>query len=1119
MSSNDTVNTDPFGLWMMKPTKSGGQVWYIYNTDFNNDPQVYTESTSLEYLVHNVEDADGTRFTISATNAFKAYISTSTGYQPSVTTNDQQLMVDRGYMQNPQDWRNVEFTGQFVVFTEADDFITFAFRTGKATGSGAPIGCTGSAYLVEVHMKAGGLVRVRKKSWNTSIHNWLSGLASGFDSTKVCGWTIKILCYNTQDGKNVNVEVWLAKDNDNRFTKILSGTDTGQLNTDANVCNCTVTGQPLTWGAPFVMLGGNTGVFGFKNISIREIEGFGTTLPPVDPGGGGGTTDPGTGGGGGSGSGSGGGGTGGGGGVPVDLTPVLATPKTQYIKYGGGPQNNPLDFYVIFAGAAWNNAPPPPTSTGGGTTTTLVEDLVLATPQSSDIVYNGGLVFTAATVHFIFWGSQWNTKTTPWSKTSIMTALDKVFKSTYFEGLLQYGYPQSAQFTRLLNRRPKIGSIVINTTYAPVNNFTAIDIRNVIVDSINRGQVPDKGVLKVISPGVEPDHHIYYVIGSHNCFPATSFADASSFHYYTNLDADDELLVYAYTNDMDYVNGNSTDMLYMTYGMTHEIVEAITDPLVSGWWKTTPDPQTGDLGEISDLCSTRYNVNGTIACGYFSNQDNACIAPSTSKPTWISCPTGYTYDAATQACTKTTTTTPAPTTPTPTANTTLKTSVQNDITTVFNSNYFLPLFQYGLAKKPVLKGFVVATTPPANTITNGYTTTGLNSFIADCVAKGLVPVNKQTGPKNIAYMIIMPPAMKSSEGWVATHYSHDLSPVSVTDPNQQWFYFISVASYTSTYTEFTDSITHEFVETIANNITLNDRGYVIKSGTPLDSLVTAHGNEIADVCETDTTTPTTLNGVTVAKYWSDQDGKCIISTSTTNPTPYVSCHTGAIWSATTQTCTLQPAPGGGGTTPGGTGGGSGYKVVLANATDDDGNVPANAIDGKLDTRWSAFGKGQFLRLDFGTPKRVDKIKIAWYQGDKRSNSFEILTAQNQGDPFISKLKTDSKQGSTALQDYSIPLTNCRYVRIVGYGNTQNDWISISEVEAWGPDVASSTPGTGSGGDPGSGGVTPGGDTGGGTGTPPADDQTEVPVLVTAYNFFDTSFSVDYHKIGLCNPVE
>ena len=179
----------------------------------------------------------------------------------------------------------------------------------------------------------------------------------------------------------------------------LIGQDTGRINTDATVCNCTASGQAITWGGPFIMLQGNTGTFGFKNLSIREIEGFGATLPPVDPGP---PTPPPTGGGGGGGTGSGGGGgsTGGGGGVPVDLTPVLATPKTSYVEYGGGPQFNPLEFHFIFAGADWNKAP----STNPGTPTTITADPVLATPASSAFFNEGGQVFTSATVHFIFWG-------------------------------------------------------------------------------------------------------------------------------------------------------------------------------------------------------------------------------------------------------------------------------------------------------------------------------------------------------------------------------------------------------------------------------------------------------------------------------------------------------------------------------------------------------------------------------------------------------------------------------------------------------------------------------------------------------------------------------------------
>lgn len=1694
-SVNNLANTDPFGLWMMKPTKPGGQVWYIYNTDFNDDPQVYTESTSLEYLVHNIEDADGTRFTISASDTFKTYISTSTGYQSNQNITDQQEMVRRGYMQNPQDWRNVELTGQFVVFKEADDFITFGFRTGKHTGSGSPIGCTGSSYLVEINMKAGGLIRVRKKSWNTSIHNWLSGLASGFDATKICGWTIKILCYNTQDANNVNVEVWLAKDNDNQFVKVLSGIDTGQLNTDATVCNCTTAGQPLTWGGPFVLLQGNTGTFGFKNMSIREIEGYGATLPPVDPGtgggGGGGTPvpDPGTGGGGttgggGSGSGSGSGGTGGGGGTPVDLTPILATPLTSYVEYGGGPNFSPLEIHTIFAGSAWNTTTPttasstPPTAAATSIQTAAP---VIANPKSSQMKYHGGEIMSEAVIHFIFWGSAWNTHTGNISKPNIMAAVDKVFKSSYFEGLMQYDSD-----TWLNLRKPKIGSIVVNTTYTPTGShgLDEIDYGNVIIDSINRGLVPDHGLPTELAPGEEvPPFDLYFIIGPHGWQTDPDFVESNYFHNVYEFSGDGTAYIYATVPDVDFISGSSTNLSYITYGMFHEIVEALSDPLLHTWYGADPSSTHGDLGEIADICSTEYTINGVVVSGYWSNEDNACIAPTakpswiscasgftyntttqlcektvttpdptptppptnanviegnlavpktgytvygggkpiwssmeywvvfpgvewnstyntlrsdimdklrtlfassyfdglyqygkikrpilkgyvvtdyvlpnnpyhdvdvgnaaldasiryanvpqptitkpniayivfplptfdyslpsaggvhqnwsdvytggdqnstlllhacwavtsggrtaeeivtsashelvevltddydfagqgfvlkdgtpihnvtdvygnemadacestdvnvetsivngvrvskywsdqdgkciapTAKPTWISCPTGYTWDNTLQACVKNGVTPPpvpdpvpdpgtnivtappiianptvhytelvlpAPVSPlefyfifyssyfssgsgktakdnlmknmdtifksayfdglfqygltkrpvlkgsvinttfklakgstslefyhliqdsqsknqvptnragsmssafviilpqgyyesafgtsasgahgaanydwwawvaypadnnsqsieeiatheiveivlsniptqgyvikdgtplqpvidlyfreicdacedtlthrrgtlsgltvskywsdqsgqcefttakpswiscptgytwnnktqqcekvvsVPTgimANTALKTQTQNAITTLINSTYFTGLFQYGFTKKPTLGNFVVNTTASISAIPNKYTKDQITALVNDSVAKNLVPA-VSASKKNIAYLVILPPRTGYTTGAIGVQYATTFNP---TDTTNIYYQIVATASLNVTFDDFTKTISEALIGIVSqNNPNGGGKGYNIKSGTVLDSKITTNGDLLFGPCRDDVSN-NKISGITVAKYWSDQDGACIIPATTANPIPWASCHTGAIFDNATQSCKLQPTPGGGGQTPPGTGGGQGYTVALANASDDDGNVPANAIDGKLDTRWSAFGKGQFLRLDLGTAKKVDKIKIAWYQGDKRSNHFEITTAEVQGGAFTSQLKTDSVKGSTALQEYTIsPANPVRYIRIIGHGNTQNDWISISEVEVWGPDVPSTVPGTGSGGDAGSGGVTPGGDSGGGTGTPPVDDTTPVPEFVTAYNFFDTSFSVDFHKIGLCNPVE
>src|SRR5437899_452355 len=64
-------------------------------------------------------------------------------------------------------------------------------------------------------------------------------------------------------------------------------------------------------------------------------------------------------------------------------------------------------------------------------------------------------------------------------------------------------------------------------------------------------------------------------------------------------------------------------------------------------------------------------------------------------------------------------------------------------------------------------------------------------------------------------------------------------------------------------------------------------------------------------------------------------------------------------------------------------------VAGVSASADDGNVPANTLDGSLATRWSASGDGQWIRYDLGSSKTVGSLKIAWYQGDQRTSSFDV----------------------------------------------------------------------------------------------------------------------------------
>src|SRR5690349_4691814 len=65
------------------------------------------------------------------------------------------------------------------------------------------------------------------------------------------------------------------------------------------------------------------------------------------------------------------------------------------------------------------------------------------------------------------------------------------------------------------------------------------------------------------------------------------------------------------------------------------------------------------------------------------------------------------------------------------------------------------------------------------------------------------------------------------------------------------------------------------------------------------------------------------------------------------------------------------------------------SVTSVTASADDGNVPANTLDGSLSTRWSAQGDGQWIRYDLGTAKNIGAVKIAWHNGNQRRSRFDV----------------------------------------------------------------------------------------------------------------------------------
>src|SRR5919107_6404414 len=136
------------------------------------------------------------------------------------------------------------------------------------------------------------------------------------------------------------------------------------------------------------------------------------------------------------------------------------------------------------------------------------------------------------------------------------------------------------------------------------------------------------------------------------------------------------------------------------------------------------------------------------------------------------------------------------------------------------------------------------------------------------------------------------------------------------------------------------------------------------------------------------------------------------------------------------------------------------------ASGNDGNVPSNAFDNNLGTRWSNLGKGSFITANLGSAKTVSSVDIAWYNGASRTNNFVISTSTD-GTTFTPRFSGTSAL-SSSLQNYDLADVNAQYVRVTVNGNSQNNWASISEIRIHGvsgpdttaPTVVSTSPASG-----------------------------------------------------------
>lgn len=120
-----------------------------------------------------------------------------------------------------------------------------------------------------------------------------------------------------------------------------------------------------------------------------------------------------------------------------------------------------------------------------------------------------------------------------------------------------------------------------------------------------------------------------------------------------------------------------------------------------------------------------------------------------------------------------------------------------------------------------------------------------------------------------------------------------------------------------------------------------------------------------------------------------------------------------------------------------------WSGVVA-ASEDDGNIPRNVLDGNLQTRWSALGDDQWIAVDLGADGPVDAIELAFFNGHRRSSYFAVEVAA-EGGTWERVLRTESSGTTRDRELFALPARTARYVRVVMYGNSANAWGSITEL--------------------------------------------------------------------------
>ena len=220
-------------------------------------------------------------------------------------------------------------------------------------------------------------------------------------------------------------------------------------------------------------------------------------------------------------------------------------------------------------------------------------------------VDNNGPVLQVVQVYLIYWGSAWTSSPPPTpSADQITGACRTIMASAYLTGLAQY---------RGIGRGFVRGTAVI-TASNPPSGFSDNQVSTFIDAQITAGTVP----------GADVDNQTLYCVIMPKGTNASNTSFVGEHTYYTR---GSQRIHFAWVT-------NSGNLASVTRILSHEIVEAVTDPEGSAFLGVAGTCSQGGWCEIGDVCSSTAVLDGVTVQSYWSNQAGACAVPAWPNRTY-----------------------------------------------------------------------------------------------------------------------------------------------------------------------------------------------------------------------------------------------------------------------------------------------------------------------------------------------------------------------------------------------------------------------------------------------------------------------------------------------------